>query len=87
MDAPRQAKAGASGGGALSHHLGRPATHVSPEGGESMTPEDRHAVALERCAHTLDHPVGTARMGKDEDSAVDPQLRVRSVEILRMRPP
>jgi choline dehydrogenase len=58
--------------------------YVTPEGGESMAPEDRDILALERYAHTLYHPVGTARMGRDEDSVVDPQLRVRGVEKLRI---
>ncbi|MEZ5364020.1 MAG: GMC oxidoreductase [Bryobacterales bacterium] len=33
---------------------------------------------------TAYHPVGTCRMGADADSVVDPQLRVRSVEALRI---
>ena len=58
--------------------------YVSPAGGESMTPSERHVLALERYAHTLYHPVGTARMGIDAASVVDPELWVRGVERLRV---
>jgi choline dehydrogenase len=35
---------------------------------------------LSRSAETIYHPVGTARMGHDGDSVVDPQLRVHGME-------
>ena len=41
-------------------------------------------MALETAAHTIYHPVGTARMGTDSASVVDEQLRVRGVQGLRV---
>jgi choline dehydrogenase len=57
---------------------------VQPEGGERMTPEERAEVSMRRYSHTLYHPVGTARMGSDDASVVDPELRVRGVSGLRV---
>ncbi len=57
---------------------------VVPEDGERMTPEERAELSLRRYSHTLYHPVGTARMGTDAASVVDPELRVRGVDGLRV---
>ena len=40
--------------------------------------------ALDTCAHSIHHQVGTCRMGRDQASVVDPQLRVRGVDGLRI---
>lgn len=57
---------------------------VQPVGGERMTAAERAELSLRRYSHTLYHPVGTARMGTDAASVVDPELRVRGVDGLRV---
>ncbi|RZI94216.1 MAG: glucose-methanol-choline oxidoreductase, partial [Microbacterium sp.] len=57
---------------------------VQPEGGDTMTADERIELSLRQYSHTLYHPVGTARMGADPASVVDPRLRVRGVERLRV---
>src|SRR5690606_28774288 len=39
---------------------------------------------VRRKAETIYHPVGTCRMGRDDGAVVDPQLRVRGVDGLRV---
>lgn len=46
--------------------------------------DDIAELLLERHAHTLYHPTSTCRMGSDADSVVDPQLRVRGIDRLRI---
>lgn len=55
---------------------------VSP-GVQYATRADLAKEVLNR-ATTVYHPVGTCRMGVDERAVVDPQLRVRGVEALRV---
>jgi choline dehydrogenase len=46
--------------------------------------EEAFDAAINTCSQTLYHPVGTCRMGSDDASVVDPQLRVRGVDGLRV---
>ena len=57
---------------------------VRPRVASNISPADLLTEALEQNAHTLYHPVGTARMGNDADSVVDAELRVRGVDRLRV---
>ena len=52
-------------------------------GDEAQTDDDLRA-HLRALSQTLYHPSGTCRMGSDAGSVVDPQLRVRGVEGLRV---
>ncbi|MGN0064591.1 MAG: GMC family oxidoreductase [Nocardioides sp.] len=53
------------------------------EPGSAITGDALKAEAIKR-ATTVYHPVGTCRMGVDERAVVDPQLRVRGIEGLRV---
>lgn len=52
--------------------------------GAHIRSDDDIDVFIRKTAETLYHPVGTARMGSDADSVVDPQLNVRGVKGLRV---
>lgn len=65
---------------ALSGVFGRIARPV----GATALDDETYERAINECAHTLYHPVGTCRMGSDDASVVDPQLRVRGVDGLRV---
>ena len=65
---------------AMSGVLGRIAR---PLGAKGLNDETFEA-AINACSQTLYHPVGTCRMGSDDASVVDPQLRVRGVDGLRV---
>jgi choline dehydrogenase-like flavoprotein len=52
-------------------------------GAEARTDDDLRA-HLRALSQTLYHPAGTCRMGSDPESVVDPRLRVRGVEGLRV---
>jgi len=64
---------------AMAPHVTGPAYPPDPEQGD----EDWDA-QIRACANASSHPVGTCRMGGDDDSVVDPQLRVRGVSGLRV---
>ena len=64
---------------ALARH--RPAEYLP---GADITEPGALLDAIGRIATTIFHPVGTCRMGADQASVVDPQLRVRGVQGLRI---
>ncbi len=51
---------------------------------EGVRTDDEIRDALRRRSDTIYHPVGTCRMGVDGMAVVDPQLRVRGIEGLRV---
>jgi choline dehydrogenase-like flavoprotein len=52
--------------------------------GTTVLDDDALERAVNSLSHTLYHPVGTCRMGSDDASVVDPELRVRGVDGLRV---
>jgi choline dehydrogenase-like flavoprotein len=52
--------------------------------GKSVSSDSQIADFIRANAETIYHPVGTCRMGADQNSVVDPELKVRGVEGLRV---
>ncbi len=60
------------------------AAEISPLGEPLMSTEEHMAEHARRYAKSIYHPVGTCRMGSDDDAVVDAGLRVRGVPRLRI---
>ncbi|QYU68122.1 hypothetical protein J4558_25325 [Leptolyngbya sp. 15MV] len=52
--------------------------------GPEATSEEATEANIRATANTVFHPCGTARMGSDDRAVVDPELRLRGVEGLRV---
>jgi len=52
--------------------------------GEEGVTDDALMALVRQRADTVYHPVGTCRMGADDMAVVDPELRVRGIERLRV---
>jgi choline dehydrogenase len=52
--------------------------------GAHVTKDEQIDAFIRKTAETIYHPVGSAKMGRDADSVVDPQLKVHGVEGLRV---
>lgn len=59
------------------------AAEVNP-GSDSVRTDDEILDWIRRSGGTIYHPSGTCRMGGDPESVVDPELRVRGIEGLRV---
>ena len=58
--------------------------HEIMPGQDVVDDDERLAASIRAASNTTHHFVGTCRMGADPDAVVDPQLRVRGVDRLRV---
>lgn len=61
-----------------------PMAHLQPEPQVPMASDADLMAHIRRTGATAYHPVGTCRMGVDEEAVVDPELRVRGLSGLRI---
>ena len=52
--------------------------------GSAVQSDEQIAADIRKRAETIYHPVGTCRMGSDPQSVVDPAMKVRGIEVLRV---
>lgn len=52
--------------------------------GSSIMSDEQVTAWIRRCADTQAHPVGTCRMGEDDEAVVDSELRLRGIANLRI---
>ncbi len=52
--------------------------------GKAVETKEQYREYIRNTVQTGFHPVGTCRMGSDDDAVVDPQLRLRGIERLRV---
>mgnify|MGYP001192503270 FL=1 len=64
---------------ALNNHLGE---EMTP--GKEVQSDDEIDAFIRETSMTVFHPIGTCRMGTDDCSVVDPELKVRGCENLRV---
>lgn len=58
--------------------------HEIAPGQDVVDDDDRLAESIHALANTTHHFIGTCRMGGDPESVVDPELRVRGIDALRV---
>ncbi len=52
--------------------------------GPSLTSDDDLDAYIRKTVSTVSHPIGTCKMGTDDAAVLDPQLRVRGIDALRV---
>ena len=68
----------------LSQPAFRPFRAHEIQPGDDVTDREGMLEFIRNKAESIYHPVGTCRMGSDDDAVVDPQLRVQGIDALRV---